>query len=207
MKVLFATKNPAKIKYYSSNLQAKGIEVISLNDIDLEIEVEENGKTPTENAKIKAKACYEKTHFPTIAVDDGLFLDGLSDEEQPNTHVRRVNGKRLNDEEMIDYYSVLAKRFGGKIKGNWIHGIAVCKDEKVYTFERKTNVIMTSNVSPFVTKGYPLDSISIVPMFNKYRSELTKEELEEEKEKSENEMGKVFDFIEECIKKTSFNKI
>ena len=28
----------------------------------------------------------------------------LPEEKQPGTHVRRVNGKELNDDEMIEYY-------------------------------------------------------------------------------------------------------
>lgn len=31
-----------------------------------------------------------------------LFVEELSEEEQPGTHVRRINGKELTDKEMIE---------------------------------------------------------------------------------------------------------
>ena len=35
MKVLFATTNPAKVKRYAQKLQEKGIDVLTLKDINL----------------------------------------------------------------------------------------------------------------------------------------------------------------------------
>ena len=52
-RVLFATGNETKAKRFSKGLQQKGIEVISLKDIDQKIEVNENGKNGIENALIK----------------------------------------------------------------------------------------------------------------------------------------------------------
>ena len=59
MKILVATKNEGKIKEIKEIL--KEYEIISLKEINCDIEVEENGKTFEENAKIKAKAIYNKT--------------------------------------------------------------------------------------------------------------------------------------------------
>ena len=50
MKVLFATTNPAKVKRYANKLEKKGIEVLTLKDIDLQLEIEEAGKNAIENA-------------------------------------------------------------------------------------------------------------------------------------------------------------
>ena len=55
MKVLFATTNPAKIKRYASKLEEAGIDVITLKDINLKLDVKETGKNAIENAYIKAK--------------------------------------------------------------------------------------------------------------------------------------------------------
>lgn len=69
---------------------------------------------PLENARIKALAYYKAAKMPVFSCDSGLYIEGLSEEEQPGVHVRRVNGKILNDEEMIDYYSKLSVKLGGK---------------------------------------------------------------------------------------------
>ena len=61
MKVLFATTNPAKVEKYGKKIEEKGIEVLTLKDIDMELYVEENGKNAVENAYLKAKAYYDAT--------------------------------------------------------------------------------------------------------------------------------------------------
>ena len=47
-----------------------------------------------------------------FSMDDNLYLEGIPKEKQPGMYVRRVNGKRLTDEEMIEYYSKLAHDYG-----------------------------------------------------------------------------------------------
>ena len=104
MEVLFATNNPAKIKIYADKLEQNGIELKTLLDLKVPDNVEENGKNSIENAIIKAKGYYEFTKVPTIGMDNSLFIEDIDEVDQPGTHVRRVHGKRLSDEEMIEYY-------------------------------------------------------------------------------------------------------
>lgn len=66
MKVLFATTNPAKVGKYKELLKEKGIDLITIKDLDFKIDVNENGKDAIENAYIKAKAYYDVTKIPTI---------------------------------------------------------------------------------------------------------------------------------------------
>lgn len=194
MKVLFATTNPAKIEYYGKELERKGIKILTLKDLDVKIDVEENGKDAVENATIKAKAYYEIAKIPTISIDDSLFLEGVSKEKQPGTNVRIVNGKRLSDEEMLKYYSDLFKELGGKVSAKWIKGIAIYngKELKTYCYSR-SNFYYVDIPSKKIHEGYPLDSLAIIPKFNKYLSELTKDEENMYKQKSKNK--EVFDFI------------
>ena len=44
MKVLFATTNLAKIRKYKKELEEKGIELITINDLDFKLDIEESGK-------------------------------------------------------------------------------------------------------------------------------------------------------------------
>ena len=53
--VLFATTNPAKIKKYAEKLKEKGIEVLTIKDLGINLKPEETGKNAIENAYIKAK--------------------------------------------------------------------------------------------------------------------------------------------------------
>ena len=72
MKIILATSNTHKIK-----------EISQIADIDFEFvprafEVEEDGKTFSENAVKKAKFAYERERLPVIADDSGLEIDALN---------------------------------------------------------------------------------------------------------------------------------
>ena len=198
MKILFATTNPAKIKKYAQELMNKNIEVLTIKDLNLNLKVDENGKNAIENASIKAKAYYEATGIVTIGMDNTLYIEELPDEKQPGTHVRRVNGKELNDEEMIEYYTNLVHENGGKLTVKWIYGMAIYngRESKTYTWS-KDHFYFVDKPSKQRNPGYPLDSISIIPEFNKYLVELTDEEKRSYKEQKSTEG--IIDFIVKSI--------
>lgn len=198
MKVLFATTNPAKVKYYANRLLEEGIELITLKDLNIEQDVEEDGKTPVENSIIKATAYYKISGLPTIAIDDGLFLDNVIDSIQPGTNVRRVNGKRLNDEEMIEHYINLINKYGnnGILEGYFLKGISIVYKNYTKSFEKKSLRTFINKKSNIINEGYPLNSILIIPSLNKYQSELTEEE---QSLLADNEKISIFEFILESI--------
>lgn len=185
MKVLFATTNQAKIGKYKEALKEKGIELITINDLDYKLNINENGKNAIENAYIKAKAYYEKAKIPTIGMDNCLFIEELPEEKQPGTHVRRINGKELTDEEMIEHYTKLAKEYGGRLTAKWIYGMVICDEqgEKEYSWS-KSNFYLVDKPCENRNPGYPLDSISVMPENNQYWLELTEEQKKQSKEKS-----------------------
>lgn len=185
MKVLFATTNQAKVGKYKEALKERGIELITINDLDFKLDIDENGKNAIENAYIKAKAYYDATKIPTIGMDNCLFIEELPEEKQPGTHVRRVNGKELTDEEMIEYYTNLVKEYGGKLTAKWVYGMVICdgRERKEYSWS-KSNFYLVDKPCEKRNPGYPLDSISVMPENNQYWLELTEEEKKESKEKS-----------------------
>ena len=178
-KVLFATGNPSKAKRFLKQLQEKGIELITIKDIETEIEVEENGKNAIENALIKARAYSKVIDIPVFAMDDNLYLENVPEEKQPGMYVRRIDGKRLNDDEMIEYYSSLVKEYGtnGKLTCRWVYGMAVINNgkESTYTWS-KEDFYMVDIPSNKINPGYPLDTISINKKLNKYFTDITKED-------------------------------
>ena len=177
MKVLFATTNLAKIRKYEKELEEKGIELITINDLDFKLDIEESGKNAIENAYIKAKTYYDVTKMPTIGMDNCLFIEELPEEKQPGTHVRRIGGKELNDEEMIEYYANLAKEYGGKLTAKWVYGMVMfnVKGTKEYSWS-KSNFYFVDKPCERRNPGYPLDSMSIMPECNKYFVDLTEDD-------------------------------
>lgn len=199
MKVLFATTNPAKVKGYKDLLTENGIELITISDLDIKVDIDENGKNALENAYIKAKTYYDKTKIPTIGMDDCLFIEGISEEEQPGTNVRRVNGKRLNDEEMIEHYTKLVKKYGNKLIAKWVYGMVICTDKGISKFTwSKDDFYLVDKPIEKRNVGYPLDSISVIPESGKYFAELV--EKKDEKYKKKNSIEKVVNFIIESLK-------
>lgn len=200
MKVLFATTNPAKVGKYKKALEEKGIELITIKDLDFKLNINENGKDAIENAYIKAKAYYDATGIITIGMDNNLFIEELPDDKQPGTHVRRVNGKELTDDEMIVYYTNLVKRYGGKLTAKWVYGMVICDNNGVENYSwTKDHFYFVDNPCEKRNQGYPLDSISIVPEFNKYLVELTEEEKQTYKKKDN--IDNVIEFIIHNIQK------
>lgn len=183
--ILFATGNKTKARRFSKGLYEKGIEVITLENINDNVDIEENGKDCIENALIKARAYYNKTGMVTFAMDDNLYIENIPDNKQPGMYVRRVNGKRLSDEEMIEYYSNLAKEYGidGKLTARWVYGMALIKDGKEHTYTwSKKDFYIVDKPSTIINPGYPLNSISVNKKLNKYFTELTEEDKLEVKE-------------------------
>lgn len=199
MKVLFATTNPAKVKKYKDSLKERGIELITIKDLDYKLPIDENGKNAIENAYIKAKTYYDKTKIPTIGMDNNLFIEELPEERQPGTHVRRINGKELNDEEMIEYYTNLVKENGGKLTAKWVYGMVICSDKGVNKFSwSKDHFYFVNKPCEKRNPGYPLDSMTIVPEFNKYLVELT--EKDKMKYKKQDNIDDVIEFITNSVK-------
>ena len=198
MKVLFATTNPAKVNKYKQALENKGIELIKIKDLEINLPINENGKNAIENAYIKAKTYYEATKIPTIGMDNNLFIENLPEEKQPGTYVRRINGKELNDDEMIEHYTKLVKEHSKKLMAKWVYGMVVCSDKGTAEFSwSKEHFYFVDTPSENRNPGYPLDSISIIPEFNKYLVDLTEKEKNQYRKKDN--IDDVVDFIRKSI--------
>ena len=193
-KVLFATENESKKKRFERELQKRNIEIITLNDLEKKLEIEENGKNAIDNALIKARAYAKISPYPVFAMDDNLYIEDIPEEKQPGMFVRRINGKRLNDEEMIKYYTNLAHTYGkdGKLTCKWVYGIAVINHNTESTYSwSKEDFYIVDKPSNKINPGYPLNTISINKKLNKYFTEITEEE---KKLIKENELD-VIEFI------------
>ena len=168
MKVLIGTTNPSKVKRFEEFLEGFRVEFCTLKDLNIFEEPEEKGDTPEENAIIKAKF-YGQYHDYVICNDSGLYFDELSldDVRQPGLNIRTPEGNRLNDDEMISYYSELVCSLGGKQLAYYLDGIAVYNKGQVYSFmegrdsARLSGFYMVDTPSEKRHIGWPLDSISL----------------------------------------------
>lgn len=169
MKVLIGTTNPSKVKRFADMLAGCDIEFVTLKDIGVDSEPEESGSTPVENAEIKARF-YGQFADKVICNDSGLYLDSLTpdDPRQPGLNIRTPGGgPRLDDEEMIAYYSKLVGSLGGRVLAYYLDGIAVYNNGGIHTFMENSEATrasafwMVDAPSEKRHPGWPLDSISV----------------------------------------------
>lgn len=125
----------------------------------------------TNPAKIKKYAEKLKEKNIDILTIKDLGINLKPEEKQPGTHVRRVNEKELNGDEMIEYYCNLVKEY------SW----------------SKSHFYFVGKPCEKRNPGYPLDSMSIMPECNKYFVDLTEEDRNRNKENYKED--DVIDFI------------
>ena len=100
-KIILASNNLKKIKEIKEILNGLPYEVYSLKDMNIDIEVEEDGLTFEENAKKKAKEIHEyllnkeKSDFIVLSDDSGLEVDCLNG--APGVYSARYAGEHGND--------------------------------------------------------------------------------------------------------------
>ena len=188
MKLLFGTGNKAKLNVMKIRLEPLGIDLIGLEDVKKKgytvPSVSETGNTPLENARQKAMAYYQAFKMPVFSCDSGLYFDEVPDEIQPGVHVRNVNGRCLSDDEMIAYYTGLAKQYGN-LTAYYKNAIFLVLDE-TQIFETmdpsiaSVPFILTDTPHSAIRKaGFPLDCISLDLKTGKYYYDMPKEELEQ----------------------------
>lgn len=89
--IIFATQNQGKVKEIKEILADLPVEVLTMSEAGLDMEIEENGKTFEENAKIKAEVLAQFTDALVLADDSGLEIDYLGGE--PGVYSARYLGK------------------------------------------------------------------------------------------------------------------
>lgn len=183
MELIYGTGNPAKLKFMRRTLKGMPYEIIGLQEaagrekIKLP-EIDENGNSPLENAKIKAMIYYELFQKPVFSCDSGLYLwnyetgEMLPESLQPGIHVRGRGIKRLTDAELIAHYTGLVKEYGS-VLARYKNGICLVID-KEHIYESMEEALwgepflLTDTPHKKVIPGFPLDSISIHIPTGKY---------------------------------------
>lgn len=169
MKILIGTTNPSKVERFKKLLGRNHVEFCTLSDLGIMAEPEERGRTPEENAVIKAEF-YGQFFDLVICNDSGLYFETLplEDERQPGLDIRSPGGcGRLDDEEMIAYYIELIRSLGGKILAYYLDGIAVYNHGKIFSYmedreaRKESAFYMIDRVADRRHPGWPLDSLSV----------------------------------------------
>jgi len=176
--LLLGTTNPQRVSILRSALVPLPLEVLSLADLGIAIDVKEDGALPEENAEKKAKAYWAVSRLPTLATDGGLHIKGLPAEMQPGVFVRRIPGvPEATDEQVLDFYERLLERLGGEGIAVWSVGMALAiSGERIVRERFSVEVLMRAGRRGRLIAGVPLDCLMVDPLSGKYYSEMEHEE-------------------------------
>ncbi len=124
MDFILATNNMKKLAEMQRILSPLGINVVTAKMLGKQLEdVEEDGKTFEDNAKLKARAACKEMNMPAIADDSGLCVDYL--DGAPGIFSARFVGEHGNDEKNNDL--LLEKLDGVPLEKRTAHYVcAIC---------------------------------------------------------------------------------
>lgn len=170
--IVFATKNMGKMKEIKAKLPYYNVK--SMEEIGIDIDVEENGKTFEENAAIKAEAIMEICNQIVVADDSGLEIDYLN--KAPGV----LSARYLGHDTSYDYKNAkileqLKDVPKDKRTARFVCAMAVaCPDRETKVVRGTIEGIIGYETAG--DNGFGYDPIFFVPELNKTTAELSMEE-------------------------------
>jgi XTP/dITP diphosphohydrolase len=193
-KIVFATGNKGKVKEIQMILADLGVEVTTMKEEGIFVDVEENGTTYEENAMIKAREVAKYTDTIVMADDSGLEIDYLN--KEPGIYSARYMGEntsyRIKNSNLIDRLAGVPDELR---TARFVCAIAaVLPDGKELT----TRGVIEGRIG-YEEKGengFGYDPIFYVPEFGKTTAELTEEEKNQVSHR-----GRALEIMKEELKK------
>jgi XTP/dITP diphosphohydrolase len=96
MKIILATNNKHKVEEIKNILDSQSIKLLTLNDLNIKIEIVEDKKTLEGNSRKKAEEVHKISKLPTLADDTGLFVEALN--REPGVYSSRYSGENATYE-------------------------------------------------------------------------------------------------------------
>lgn len=193
-KCVFATGNEGKMKEIRMILADTGLEILSMKEAGIALDIEEDGKSYEENALIKARAVAAYTDGIVLADDSGLEVDYLNGE--PGIYSARYMGEDTP-------YGVKNRNLIERLEGvedSRRTARFVCAIAAVFPdgTECTTRAAVEGRIDyeEKGTNGFGYDPIFYVPEFAKTTAELTEEEKNQISHR-----GKALHLMKEELKK------
>ncbi len=193
-KIIFATGNQGKMHEIRQILGDMDLEVVSMKEAGIDIDIVEDGTTFEENAIIKAKAVAAYTDAIVLADDSGLEIEYLNNE--PGIYSARYMGADTP-------YSVKNQNFIDRLKGvpdekrtaRFVCVIAAAMpDGEIFT----TKGVIEGRIAQEEKgeNGFGFDPIFYVPEYG-----CTTAQLSEEQKNAISHRGKALEAMKEELRK------
>lgn len=173
-RIIFATGNEGKMKEIRLILADLGVEILSMKEADINLDIVEDGRTFSENAQIKAKAVWDVTGGIVLADDSGLSVDAL--EGEPGIYSARYMGEaasyEIKNQNIIDRVNASPS---GIRSARFVCSIAAVLTDGTVLLTEGTMEGVIAN-APAGTEGFGYDPILYIPEFQKTSAELSIEQ-------------------------------
>jgi XTP/dITP diphosphohydrolase len=179
-KLLIATTNQGKLKEFKNFLSDIPLELVSLIDLGISQDFEENGKTYEENSEGKARFYAELSGLPTLSDDGGIEIVALNNE--PGIKSRRWLGYEATDKELINHMIKVSKELQDNNRTAFFRTVVsvILPDGSLLQERGEVKGIIAKKPFLKLNKGYPYRSFFFIPEIERYYHE---SDLSEEQQK------------------------
>lgn len=197
-KIIFATTNEGKMKEIRMIMKDLNIELLSLKDVRISVDIKEDGKTFEENAIIKAKTICELTGEMVLADDSGLEVDYM--DKAPGVLSARYLGEEtpysIKNQAILDN---LKDAVGQERSARFVCVIAAAfPDGRVITARGTVEGLIGFEEKG--TNGFGYDPLLYVPEYG-----MTTGEMEPELKNEISHRGKALQLMKEKLGYENFN--
>lgn len=173
-KIIFATSNEGKMKEIRAILSDLDMDILSMKEAGIDIDIVEDGSTFEENAIIKAKAIMELTGEIALADDSGLEVDYMN--KEPGIYSARFLGEdtsyRIKNNYIIEK---LKDAVGNERSARFVCAIACAyPDGEIVTTRGTMEGVIGEKETG--SNGFGYDPIFFLPEYGCSSAELSLEE-------------------------------
>ena len=191
MKIIFATQNKGKVKEVMEIL-SNDIELITMSEAGIDIDVVEDGDTFAENARKKAVEIAKISKMPVIADDSGLEIDYF--DKKPGVYSARFMGHdtpySIKNKKILDLMKDVDE---SKRSARFVCDVCyVSPSGEIFEKEGVIEGIIGYEIKG--ENGFGYDPIFYIPSLGKYLAQLSLDE-----KNSISHRGKAMRAIKEVI--------
>lgn len=172
--IIFATGNQGKMREITQIMSDMDVEIKSMKEAGIFIDIEENGTTFEENALIKARAIAKEANAIVLADDSGLEIDYL--DKAPGV----LSARYLGEDTSYDIKNAHILELLKDVQGQDRSARFVCSIAAVFPDGREftTYATIEGEIGHKIEgeNGFGYDPIFYVPEFGKTTAQLSPDE-------------------------------
>lgn len=173
-RIVFATGNENKLREIRQIMKDLKVDIISMKEAGIDIDIEETGTSFEQNALIKARAIWEITGGIVMADDSGLVIDYLNGE--PGIYSARYMGENTSyTEKNKKILERMADAKGKERSARFVAAIAcILPDGKEIVAQETMEGIIAEEIAG--ENGFGYDPILYLPEYSCTSAKLSDEE-------------------------------